>query len=297
MSSYHELYTKGTLVQLRDKFLEKLSSCQLCPRNCKVNRLKGQTGFCRAARLARVSSAFLHFGEEPELVGSGGSGTIFFSYCNLGCLYCQNYSLSHAAEGSDIAAEKLAGLMLDLQRQGAENINFVTPTHYIPQILEALAIAVERGLQLPLVYNCGGYENPQVLKDLSGVFDIYMPDIKYADKAVAKKFSQAEDYWQLAQLAVKEMHSQVGDLVIKQGVAKGGLLVRHLVLPNRLAGSFAILDFIKNEISPATYINIMDQYHPCYEAYKDESLSRRITAKEYQEVVDYARSIGLYRGF
>jgi len=297
MISYRDLYDSGALLRLRDTFREKLCRCRLCPRNCQSNRLNGETGFCRAGRFARVSSAFLHFGEETELVGRTGSGAIFFAYCNLGCFYCQNYNLSHNGEGYDLEAEELAAAMLDLQRQGAENINFVSPTHYTPQIIEALVIAAEGGLKLPLVYNCGGYESAAVLKELEGIFDIYMPDIKYADNAAAKSFSQAGDYWQVVQAAVKEMHRQVGDLVVEAGVARRGLLVRHLVLPNRLAGSSAVLDFIKADISPATYVNIMNQYRPCYHAYKHKDLSRRITVQEYQEVVDYAHEIGLSRGF
>lgn len=297
MTSYRDRTVKSALIQLRDNLVAKLSRCDICPRNCRVNRLEHEAGFCGAGRQVRLSSAFLHFGEEPELVAKAGSGTLFFSYCNLGCIYCQNHTLSHSAEGHDIDAEGLADAMIDLQRQGAENINFVTPTHYTPQIIEAVVIAAEKGLELPLVYNCGGYESLDVLKSLEGVFDIYMPDIKYADNSVAEKFSQAADYWQVAQAAVREMHRQVGDLVVENGLARRGLLIRHLVLPNRLADSFSILDFIKHDISPETYINIMDQYHPCYQAYQQESLSRRITAEEYQEVVNHARSIGLSRGF
>jgi putative pyruvate formate lyase activating enzyme len=187
--------------------------------------------------------------------------------------------------------------MLGLQNQGAENINFVTPTHMIAQILEALPIAIEKGLNLPLVYNCGGYESVETLKILEGVFDIYMPDVKYAERMPAEKFSQAADYWKIAQAAVKEMHRQAGDLIIEGGIAKRGLLIRHLVLPNRLAGSFKIIDFIRKELSPNTYINIMDQYYPCHGAYEFNEISRRITFPEYQEVVEYAKQSGLHRGF
>jgi putative pyruvate formate lyase activating enzyme len=240
-----------------------------------------------------VSSFFLHFGEEPELVGKGGSGTIFFSNCNLQCLYCQNYAISCLGEGRKVEAQELAQMMLALQKEGAENINFVTPTHVIAQIIEALVIATEKGLNLPLVYNCGGYESKEILEVVEGIFDIYMPDIKYSYKDSAKKFSHAPDYWRVAKEAVKEMHRQVGDLVIENGVARQGLLIRHLVLPNHLAGSFEILDFIRNEISANTYINIMNQYYPCYRANEFKELSRRITFNEYQEVVEYAGKIGL----
>jgi putative pyruvate formate lyase activating enzyme len=297
MTSYIELYKKKKLEKIRDLFWERLKNCNLCPRNCKVNRVKEEVGFCKTKTKAVVSSYFLHFGEEPELVGRGGSGTIFFSYCNLGCLYCQNYTISWLGEGREVDAEELAKMMLILQRKGAENINFVTPTHVVFQIIEALCIAIEEGLNLPLVYNCGGYESVDTLKMIEGVFDIYMPDIKYADNKIAKKFSFAPDYWKVVKEATKEMHRQVNDLVIENGIAKRGLLIRHLVLPNRVADSFKILDFIKEEISLHTYINIMEQYYPCYRAYEFKELSRRITLDEYQEVVEYARKIGLYRGF
>jgi putative pyruvate formate lyase activating enzyme len=297
MSSYLELYKKNKLKKIRDTLWERLKSCDICPRNCKVNRIKGEVGFCKTRTKAIVSSYFLHFGEEPPIVGKGGSGTIFFSYCNLGCLYCQNYTISHLGEGREVEAEELAKMMLILQEEGAENINFVTPTHVISPIIDALCIAVEEGLNLPLVYNCGGYESVETLKTIEKVFDIYMPDIKYADNKVANKFSFAPDYWEIVKEATKEMYRQVKDLVIENGVTKRGLLVRHLVLPNRLADSFRILDFIKNEISSHTYVNIMEQYYPCYRAYEFKELSRRITLDEYQEVVEYAKKLGLYRGF
>ncbi len=295
--SYQKLFQEGKLAKLRDELRQNLESCTLCPRECRVNRLKGETGFCRAESLARVSSVYLHYGEEPELVGKGGSGTIFFSFCNLGCLYCQNYTLSHGAEGEDMSAQELCDAMLELQAEGAENINFVTPSHYTVQIVEALVLAVEKGLKLPLVYNCGGYESVEILKKLDGVFDIYMPDLKYSDSQVSEKFSRAPDYWEIAQAAVLEMRRQVGDLVIEEAAARKGLLIRHLVLPNRLAGSFKILDFIRGKLSADTYVNIMQQYFPCYKACSFPELSRRITHQEFQEVIEYARKIGLHRGF
>jgi putative pyruvate formate lyase activating enzyme len=291
--SYTELYKQGKLEEMRDALLAKLSDCRLCPRNCGVNRLEGELGFCKSGRKLKVSSHFLHFGEEPELVGKGGSGTIFFSNCNLQCLYCQNYSISCLGQGKEVQAQELAQMMLSLQNEGAENINFVTPTHVIAQILEALVIAVQKGLNLPLVYNCGGYESVETLKIVNGIFDIYMPDIKYSNKESAKKFSHALDYWEVVKEAVSQMHRQAGDLVIEGGVAKQGLLIRHLVLPNQLAGSFEILDFIRNEISADTHVNIMQQYYPCYRASEFQELSRRITFNEYKEVVEYARKRGL----
>jgi len=294
---YRDLYRKGQLKIVKEQLLEALGDCRLCPRNCGANRLRDKTGFCRTGRYAHVSSYFLHHGEERELVGRRGSGTIFFSYCNLGCLYCQNYTLSHAGEGAKTNPEELAEMMLRLQGEGAENINFVTPTHVIAQIIEALEIAASQGLALPLVYNCGGYERLETLQMVRGIFDIYMPDAKYSDNAVAAKYSQAADYWDLLPAVLKEMHGQVGDLVIDDSHATRGLLIRHLVLPNRLAGSFKLLDFIRDELSSDTYVNIMQQYYPCYHAGQFSELSRRVSHDEYAEVLSYARKIGLSRGF
>ncbi|MCM8831147.1 MAG: radical SAM protein [Candidatus Omnitrophica bacterium] len=294
--SYLKLYKEGRLKKIKEILLKELKNCKLCPRDCGVNRLEDQVGFCRIGRFAKVNSFFCHFGEEKELVGRGGSGTIFFSYCNLACQYCQNYTISHYGEGEVIEPTDLAEMMLTLQKYGAHNINFVTPTHLIAQIIEALEIAIEAGLNLPLVYNCGGYEKVETLKLIKGVFDIYMPDIKYSDNLVAQKFSLVLNYWEVVQLAVREMHRQVGDLLIENGIAKRGLLIRHLVLPNNIAGSFKVLDFIRS-LSVHTYINIMDQYHPCYNAYKFSQINRCITEEEYTEVINYAKKIGLYRGF
>jgi len=296
--SYLKLYEDGKLWNLKDRFMEELQDCRLCPRDCKVNRAKGEEGFCKTGRLAVVSSSDLHFGEEPPLVGRGGSGTIFFSWCNLGCIYCQNYSISHQGEGRKVEAEELASLMVSLQNRGAHNINLVTPTHVVPQIVEALIIAIENGLRLPLVYNTGGYDKASTLKDIEGVFDIYMPDAKYSDQHHSFNYSHADDYWDVCREALLEMHRQVGDLVIDgYGIAKKGLLIRHLVLPERIAGSFKVLDFITKNISKDSYVNIMDQYYPCFRGYAIKELSRRINMDEFDEVVDHARKIGLTRGF
>lgn len=295
--SYIELHKQGKLKKIKDTLINRFKNCSICPRNCGVDRVKGKIGFCHTKEKAVVNSYFLHYGEEPELVGKGGSGTIFFSYCNLGCIYCQNYTISHLGEGQEVNTDELVDMMLFLQKEGAENINFVTPTHVITQILEALCMAVEKGLNLPLVYNCGGYDSVETLKIVDGVFDIYMPDIKYSDNKIAEKLSGAPDYWDVVKGVVKEMYRQTGDLVIENRAAKKGLLIRHLVLPNRLAGSFNILDFIKKEISPHTYINIMDQYHPCYKADEYKELNRGVIIDEYREVIDYAKMIGFYRGF
>ena len=277
---------------------EKLENCTLCPRFCKVNRKKDEKGICRAGLKIRISSVHPHFGEEPPLVGRFGSGTIFFSYCNLRCLFCQNYTISHLEEGYDIDPTKLATLMLYLQNYyKVHNINLVTPTHYVPQIVQAIYIARNSGLQLPIVYNCGGYENPEVIELLDGFIDIYMPDIKFFDYEASLKYLKAKDYPDYVRESVKIMHKQVGDLVIKNGVAVKGLLIRHLVMPGFTEDSKRILDFIANELSINSYVNIMDQYYPCYKAFDFPEISRRISYSEYLEVINYAKSIGLKRGF
>jgi len=260
--------------------------------------LKNETGFCHTERNAIVSSFHLHYGEEPPLVGTGGSGTIFFSRCNLGCVYCQNYTISHYGEGSKTSSEDLAKKMIYLQNKGAHNINFVTPTHIIPQIIEALIIAIDKGLNIPLVYNSGGYDKVETLKLFDGVFDIYMPDVKYSNPNIAKKFSKAENYWEVCKNALLEMHRQVGNLKINSnGIAQSGMIIRHLVLPNNLSNSFKILDFIAENLSKNVYVNIMAQYYPCYKACDYPELNRRISMKEYKSVVEHAKNIGLRSEF
>jgi putative pyruvate formate lyase activating enzyme len=243
-----------------------------------------------------VSSYGPHFGEEAPLVGGHGSGTIFFTNCNLRCQFCQNYSISQLGEGEKVNREELADMMLSLQAKGCHNINLVSPTHVVPQILEALEIAVESGLRLPLVYNSGGYDSVETLRILDGIVDIYMPDMKYDDEETAKELSGIESYPSTNKAAIKEMHRQVGDLKInEQGVAERGLLVRHLVLPNGLAGTKGIVNFLSREISPNTYVNIMAQYYPCYRAFQIESLVRRISPVELHEALSLAREAGLSR--
>jgi putative pyruvate formate lyase activating enzyme len=287
--------------ELRDRAArakEQLRECKLCPRECGVDRTAGKTGFCGVGELAAIASYSPHFGEEPPLVGRGGSGTIFFAGCNLGCIFCQNYDISHLRRGGEVYPEQLAEVMLALQKLGCHNINFVTPTHVVPQILEALVVARTNGLELPLVYNCGGYESLETIRLLDGVVDIYMPDMKYSDSSVSKALSKAEDYWDACRVAVKEMHAQVGDLTMdSRGVALSGLLVRHLVLPEGLAGTREVMRFLAEEISVDTYVNVMDQYRPCYRADENERLTRHITAKEYAEALNEAREQGLHRGF
>lgn len=274
-----------------------LSNCKICPRQCGVNRLKGERGYCRSGRELVVSSYSPHFGEEPPLVGSYGSGTIFFTHCSLRCIYCQNYEISLLGEGTPTSETDLATMMLSLQKRGCHNINLVTPTHFVPQILASLVIAFLKGLNIPVVYNCGGYESVETLKLLEGIVDIYMPDFKYGREEVADKFSHAPDYPEVAKKALREMHRQVGDLVIERGIAQRGLLIRHLVLPHNLASSSEVLRFIAREISPHSYVNIMAQYRPEYKAREYPELNRRITGEEYEQALKIASQEGLYRGF
>jgi putative pyruvate formate lyase activating enzyme len=270
----------------------------MCPRECGAKRLEGKYGVCRSTAELMISSAAPHYGEEPPLVGRRGSGTVFLTSCNLKCLFCQNYDISQMRYGRRVTTAQLAEIMLGLQRGGCHNINFVTPTHMTAQIVEAVAVAVEQGLSIPLVYNCGGYESTQTLKLLEDVVDIYMPDIKYGDNEIARRYSGAPSYWDVVRPAVLEMHRQVGDLSLdERGIAQRGLLIRHLVLPNRLAGSGAVLDFIARDVSLDSYINIMDQYRPAYRAIRYSELSRGITTKEYTEALEYAHRLGLHRGF
>jgi len=294
--SYIKLYHSGELKKRVEEAISLLESCKLCPRECGVNRLKGEKGFCRTGRYAIVASYNPHFGEEAPLVGRNGSGTIFISSCNLLCSFCQNYEISHLMEGAEVTPDQMAYIMMELYKMGCHNINFVTPTHVVPQILEALLIAVENGLSIPLVYNSGGYDKKETLKLLDGVFDIYMPDFKFWDSRWSKRFMNAPDYKDRAIEAIKEMHRQVGDLIINEkGIAERGLLIRHLVMPNNIAGTEQIMKFIAEEISPNTYVNVMDQYRPCGKAHEDLIINRMITAKEYREAVDAAKKAGLKR--
>lgn len=273
-----------------------LRECTLCPRNCKVDRTAGEKGVCKTGDRPIVASWGPHFGEEKPLVGRFGSGTIFFSYCNLKCIFCQNWTISHIGEGEEISFERLAKIMLEIRDMGCHNINLVTPTHQMPMILHALALATEKGLNIPIVYNCGGYESLEAVKILDGVVDIYMPDFKYSDPEMALKYSKAKDYPLIVKEVIKKMYRQVGDLIIdNRGIALRGLLVRHLVLPEGIAGAKEVVRFIAEEISKDTYINIMDQYYPCYKAFEHPPLDRRITTKEYSEAIEMAIRAGLKR--
>lgn len=291
----YKLLNPGVLSEKIKDAEEILKECILCPRGCRVDRTAGEKGFCKTGDKPFVSSWGLHLGEERPLVGRLGSGTIFLGNCNLGCLFCQNYSISHLGEGVEISFEKLAGLMLGLQHSGCHNINFVTPTHQMPMILRAIQIASEKELNVPIVYNCGGYESLHALKILEGVVDIYMPDFKYIDPEMAFTYSYAKDYPEVAKSALKEMHRQVGDLIIDRDIALRGLLVRHLVLPGGIAGTEGVVKFIAEEISRDTYINIMDQYRPCYKAFDHPPMNRRITETEFRDAVGMALEAGLKR--
>ncbi|MBI4646436.1 MAG: radical SAM protein [Bacteroidia bacterium] len=293
---YHETFRKGLFKEKIFQLNRLLESCTLCPRKCRINRFIDEKGVCKTGRYAYVSSYSPHFGEESVLVGRYGSGTIFFTHCNLFCSFCQNYDISHLGSGTEVSPRKLTAIMLQLQNMGCHNINFVTPTHVIPQILEALEIAVEKGLDIPLVYNSGGYDSEETLRILDGVIDIYMPDFKFWDSGITQTTCNAPDYCEVACMAVKEMHRQVGDLRISgEGIAERGLLIRHLVLPERLAGTREVMRFIANEISANTYVNIMDQYRPCWKSSETPELSRAITGKEYAEALEIAGEEGLYR--
>ena len=294
--AYIQTFEKGLLREKIQKAYDLLKSCVLCPRKCGVDRLSGETGTCKTGRRAWVSSFAPHFGEEAPLVGNGGSGTIFFTHCNLLCLFCQNFDISHRGCGQEVSGEQLAAIMLDLQNQGCHNINFVTPSHVVPQILCAVEIAVQRGLYVPLVFNSGGYDRVPTLKLLEGVFDIYMPDFKFWDPQVAEDTCQARDYPEVARKALLEMHRQVGDLELNEdGIAQRGLLIRHLVLPGGLAGTRAIMRFIVQRLSPDSYVNIMSQYRPCGRAAEIPALNSHLSAKDYQVAVQAAKEEGVKR--
>ncbi|OGP73023.1 MAG: radical SAM protein [Deltaproteobacteria bacterium RBG_16_49_23] len=296
--SYMSLFEKGEL-EKRVRFLtDILKECRLCPRECRINRLSGEVGYCKAPPELMISSAFPHFGEEPPLVGYDGSGTIFLTHCSLRCLFCQNYDISHEGRGEPVTPSDMARTMKRLQELGCHNINFVTPTHYTPQIIASLPEAIEMGLHLPIVYNCSGYESLEVIQLLDGIVDIYMPDAKYMDEKCARRYSNAPDYPEALKKILKEMHRQVGDLKMNSaGIAERGLLIRHLVMPGEAASSEAVLKFIAEEISVHSYVNIMDQYRPEYRAFDHPEISRRITHQEYLEAVQLAKRYRLYRGF
>jgi putative pyruvate formate lyase activating enzyme len=296
--SYIALTQQGDLEKRVQDLWDILKDCRLCPRECRVNRLEGEVGYCKADSGLIVSSGFPHFGEESPLVGYHGSGTIFLTHCNLRCIFCQNFDISHLGRGERITPSDMARMMIRLQELGCHNINLVTPTHYVPQIVASLPEAVEHGLRIPLVYNCSGYESLEVIQLLEGIVDIYMPDAKFMDEKYSKEYCNAPDYPGVLKKVLKEMHRQVGDLKTdSRGIAEKGLLIRHLVMPGGVASSEAVLRFIAEEISVHTYVNIMDQYRPEYHACEHGPINRRITHKEYLEATQLAKRFQLHRGF
>ena len=295
-ASYLITHREGILKKRAERLFGELRDCTLCPRNCHADRLSGDTGTCKTGEHAMVSSYMPHFGEETPISGSRGSGTIFFTNCNLLCSFCQNFDISHEGRGQPVTSRELAEMMLSLQALGCHNINFVTPSHVVPQILQALIIASENGLTIPLVYNSGGYDHVSTLKQLDGIFDIYMPDFKFWDPDIARETCLAPDYPEIAKQAIAEMHRQTGPLMINpSGLAERGLLVRHLVMPEGTAGTTEVMNFLAKEISVDTYINIMPQYRPCGRAWESPTLRRSLHMHEFREAINAALKTGLTR--
>jgi putative pyruvate formate lyase activating enzyme len=293
---YLVLHEEGKLTDRIAAAQKRLTPCRVCPRLCEADRLADEKGICRSGARAVVASYGPHFGEESPLVGSGGSGTIFMTHCNLLCVFCQNYEISHLGQGTAADAGQLASMMVSLQRQGCHNINFVTPSHVVPQIMAALPMAIENGLTIPLVYNSSGYDSVETLQLLEGIIDIYMPDFKFWTEESGKRYAGAADYAEAARNAFLEMHRQVGDLVLDaHGVAVKGLLVRHLVMPGGLDETREILNYLAREVSADTYVNVMDQYRPCGKASRFPPLDEPLTNDEYQEAMKLARDAGLHR--
>ena len=294
--AYLETYRSGALRRKVEEAIASLADCVVCPRDCHVNRLEGALAVCRTGRYARVGSFGPHFGEEDCLRGRHGSGTIFFSGCNLRCVFCQNWDISWGGSGTERTPEQIAAMMLHLQDAGCHNINFVTPEHVVPQVLEALLLAVERGLCLPIVYNTSGYDSDESLRHMDGVVDIYMPDFKFWDTAVSKRLAKAADYPEAVRRSIREMHRQVGDLVVgEDGLAMRGVLVRHLVMPHDLAGTREIMRWLHDEISSDTYVNVMGQYRPAAKAEKYEEIARRVLPEEVEDGYRIAREEGIHR--
>ncbi len=297
--AYVKAFETGQLQERAKQAVESLRSCRVCPRDCQIDRFNNKVGVCRSGRQAQVSGAFAHLGEEGCLRGWKGSGTIFFSGCNLRCVFCQNYDISQLGEGTEVASSKLARLMLELQAAGCHNINFVTPEHVVPQILEALVPAVERGLRLPIVYNTSAYDSLESIRLMDGVVDIYMPDFKLWDPEHCRKYLTARDYADAARAAIRAMHAQVGVLKVdEEGLALRGVLVRHLVMPGLLDDTREIMRWLATELSRDTYVNVMDQYHPAHKAEVDPrfaEINRRLRASEFQQAIEHARAAGLWR--
>jgi putative pyruvate formate lyase activating enzyme len=302
LPSYLALAERGELTRRAARLIRMLEACDICPKDCGVNRLRGEVGFCWSGAEAVVSAIVPHFGEEPCLTGTRGAGNIFFGNCNMRCVYCQNWQISQDWKGqrrNAVSVEGLAGAMLALQEQGCHNINLVSPTHFVPQIVAALAVAARRGLRLPLVYNTNAYDSVPALRFLDGIVDIYLPDLKYSDEAMAKEYSVAGNYVEASRAALKEMYRQVGSelIVDEAGLARRGLIVRHLILPNDVAGSRECLRFIAEELSPAVHLSIMAQYYPTNKADRKDLISRKVRAREYAEVLDWVEEFGFENGW
>jgi putative pyruvate formate lyase activating enzyme len=293
--AYLKLEREGILAEREKALREIYRECRLCPRECEVNRLAGESDTCKANEAVRVHSAGAHWGEERPLVGRRGSGTIFFSHCSLRCCFCQNWEIAHRGDGSDITHRRLAAAMLELQERGCHNINLVTPTHMVPHIVRALRIAIAAGLRLPLVYNTGGYDKLDTLRKLDGIVDIYMPDFKFQDGELAHKYcAEARDYPEVAAAAIEEMHRQVGKLQTdSRGIATRGLILRHLVMPNNQAGTDRFVRWVAEKLGPDTYLNLMDQYHPEHKAFDYPEIARALTRAEWAQALGWARDVGL----
>ena len=316
LPTYLQLYKSGELKKRAEILISKLSSCTICPRHCHVDRSEDRSrreekgekvigekeeGFCKTGRKPIVSSTVAHFGEEPVLVGKNGAGNVFFGHCNLRCVYCQNWQISHPvgkARQNEITSQELADRLLSLQNKGCHNINFVSPSHFVAQMVEAIFLACQKGLRLPIVYNTNAFDDVETLKLLEGIVDIYLPDIKYADDVAAVKYSQARDYWQTSKEAIKEMYRQVGNLVLDEnGIAQRGLIVRHLILPNDVAETEECLRFLANEISPEISVSLMAQYYPTNKSDRVPLLDRKIRVSEYEKAVSYLEKFGLKNGW
>ncbi|MDP4177401.1 MAG: radical SAM protein [Bacillota bacterium] len=279
-------------------YANMLLNCKLCPRNCNINRLNDEYGFCRSGKNVKLAKVSLHHWEEPCISGSKGSGTVFFSNCNLKCVFCQNHNISQENTGAEVSIERLSKIFLEQQNHGAHNINLVTPTHYVPQIIEAIKLSKENGLNIPLLYNSNGYENMETIKALNGYIDVYLPDLKYFDDKYAVKYSFANDYFNKASKAITEMVKQTGECIFNsEGVIQKGVIIRHMMIPGLLFDSKKIIDFIYNTFGDTVYVSIMNQYTPMFNAENYPEINKPVNSKHYESFIDYASSIGIKNGF
>ncbi len=300
-NSYVSLYESGDLAKRTDRLYQRLACCDLCPRNCKINRIEGELGYCRSGKEPVVASYCDHHGEEPPISGRHGSGTIFFGNCNLRCVFCQNYLISqhyHEQKQNIVSTRELAGIMLELQSRGCHNINFVSPSHFVPQLCHAVYLAVPQGLKIPIVYNTSSYDSLDTLYELDGIVSVYLPDLKYASDEKAKRYSDATDYNRYARVAIKEMYQQTGRLVTgHSGLAVSGVLVRHLVLPGNIAGTRECLAWLANEVSNDVGLSLMSQYHPCHRAFEYPELAKTVEADEYVKALKQVKELGFKKTY